>query len=123
MADTVAVPETPDLEVEGKWSIRLDPDEATINPVSLIQTDKSIMGMGTMNDAGSKLQVNVKGSVDGDAVSLEIWTVISEYGNRIDKSIDLQLSGTEQALSGEYTMYSGEELIGRGNATASRMGS
>jgi hypothetical protein len=55
-------------------------------------------------------------------MSLHIWTVVSEYGNKIDKSVDLDLARVDRTISGSYNLYSGEELIGSGNATASRAG-
>jgi hypothetical protein len=116
-----AEPET--MEAEGKWVIKLDGSGSTLNPLTLIQTGDNVMGMGTLNDGSAKLQVDAKGSVAGNAMSLELWTVVSEYGNQIDKSIDLELVEVEQKISGSYEMHSGDELIGKGNVTASRSGS
>jgi predicted metal-dependent peptidase len=78
------------------------------------------MGSGTLNEDGSKIPVTATGSVSGDAVKLHIWTVVSEYGNKIDKSTDLDLVQADKTVSGSYQLYSGEETIGSGNATASR---
>jgi hypothetical protein len=78
------------------------------------------MGMGTLNEQNTKLQVSARGSVSGNSMSLEVNTVISEYGNKVDKSIDLELAEVDSVISGSYEMYSGEDLIGKGNATATR---
>jgi hypothetical protein len=111
------------MEVEGKWTIKLENEGATLNPLTLIQTGKSVMGMGTLNEQNTKLQVSAKGSVSGNSMSLEVNTVVSEYGNKIDKSIDLELVKVDRVISGSYEMYSGEDLIGKGNVTATRFAS
>ncbi len=111
------------MEVEGKWTIKLENEGATLNPLTLIQTGESVMGMGTLNEQNTKLQVSAKGSVSGNSMSLEVNTVVSEYGNKIDKSIDLELVKVDRVISGSYEMYSGEDLIGKGNVTATRFAS
>lgn len=115
-------PQEPEvMDVEGKWTVKLEQAGITLSPLNLIQTDKSIMGSGTFNEGGSKIAVSAKGSVSGDAMSLHVWTVISEYGNQIDKSIMLELVKADRIVRGSYELYSGEDLIGQGNATASRI--
>lgn len=111
------------LEVEGKWTIKLEDEGATLNPLTIIQTGESVMGMGTLNEDNTKLQVSAKGSVTKNAMSLEVWTIVSEYGNKIDKSINLELVKVDRVVSGSYEIYSGADLIGKGNATASRFAS
>ncbi len=108
------------MEVDGKWTVKLENEGATINPLTLIQTGESVMGMGTLNEQNTKLPVSVKGSVSNNAMSLEAWTIVSEYGNKIDKHIELELVKVDKVITGSYEMYSGEDLIGKGNATASR---
>ena len=108
------------LDVEGKWTVKLEQAGICINPLNLIQTGESLMGSGTLNEDGSKIPVTATGSVSGDAVRLHIWTVVSEYGNQIDKSADLDLVRVDRTVSGSYQFYSGEEIVGSGNATASR---
>ena len=109
------------MDVEGKWSFKLEGTGITINPISLIQTANSLMCMGTLNEDSLKLQVNGKGSVSGNTVSLEIWTVIIEFGNQIDKSVELDLTKLDGKISGDYKLYSGDDLIGKGNVTASKL--
>jgi hypothetical protein len=109
--------------VEGKWTVKLENDGATLNPLTLIQTGESVMGMGTLNEQNTKLQISTKGSVSKNSMSLEAWTIVSEYGNKIDKRIELELVKVDRVISGSYEMYSGEDLIGKGNATASRFAS
>lgn len=114
-------PET--MDVEGKWTIKLENEGATLNPFTLIQTGESVMGMGTLNEQNTKLQVSAKGSVTRNTMSLEVQTIVSEYGNKIDKQIELELVKVDRVVSGSYEMYLNEDLIGRGNATASRFAS
>jgi hypothetical protein len=121
--ETEVVPPEPSImEVGGKWTVRLENEGATINPLTLIQTGKNVMGMGTLNEQNTKLQVSAKGSVSSNAMYLDIWTIVSEYGNKIDKHIELELLNLDRGISGSYEIYSDEELIGKGNATASRSG-
>ena len=111
------------MEVEGKWTVKLENAGITLNPFRLIQTGDSVMGMGTLNEQNTKLDVSAKGSVSKNSISLDVWTITSEYGNKIDKSIELELVKVDRVISGSYEMYSGEDLIGKGNATATRFAS
>jgi len=111
------------MDVEGKWTVKLENGGTTINPFTIIQTGESVMGMGTLNDQNTKLQVSAKGFVSKNAMNLDIWTIVSQYGNKIDKSIELNLVKVDRVISGSYEMYAGEDLISKGNATASRFAS
>jgi len=111
------------MDVEGKWTVKLENGGTTINPFTIIQTGESVMGMGTLNDQNTKLQVSAKGFVSKNAMNLDIWTIVSQYGNKIDKSIELNLVKADRVISGSYEMYAGEDLISKGNATASRFAS
>ena len=115
--------ETEIMEVEGKWTIKLEDAGSNINPLTLIQTGESVMGMGTYNEGNTKLQVSAEGSVTSNTMSLEAWTIISEYGNKIDKHVKLDLVKVDRVVSGSYELYSGEDLVGKGNATASKFSS
>ncbi|MDD1750260.1 MAG: hypothetical protein LUO89_10340 [Methanothrix sp.] len=117
-------PQEPEImDVEGKWTVKLENEGATLNPFTLIQTGESVMGMGTLNEQNTKLQVSAKGSVTKNTMSLEVQTIVSEYGNKIDKQIELELVKVDRVVSGSYEIYSDEDLIGKGNATASRFAS
>jgi len=123
-SETEAEPEEPQImDVEGKWSIRLEDAGVSLNPLRLIQTGESVMGMGTYNEGSLKLQASADGSVGSNDMSLDVWTVVSEYGNQIDKRIKIELVKVESTVSGSYELYSGEDLVGTGNATASRLAS
>ena len=117
-------PQEPEImEVEGKWTVKLENAGATLNPLTLIQTGESVMGMGTLIEQNTKLQVSTKGSVSKNAMSLDARTIVAEYGNKIDKRIEINLVKVDRVISGSYEMFSGEELIGKGNATAKRFAS
>ncbi len=121
---TQVQPQEPEfMEVEGKWTVKLENDGATLNPLTIIQTGGSVMGMGTLNEKNTKLQVSAKGSVSSNVMSLDVWTIVSEYGNKIDERINLDLVKVDRSISGSYELYSGEDLIGKGNATATRFAS
>jgi len=121
---TQVQPQEPEfMEVEGKWTVKLENEGATLNPLTIIQTGGSVMGMGTLNEKNTKLQVSAKGSVSNNVMSLDVWTIVSEYGNKIDERINLDLVKVDRSISGSYELYSGEDLIGKGNATATRFAS
>jgi len=111
------------MDAEGKWTIKLEDAGTTLNPLTLIQTDESVMGMGTYNDGNTKIQVSARGSVGSNSMNLEAWTIISDYGNQIDKHVELDLVKVDRVISGSYELYSGEDLIGKGNATATKFSS
>jgi hypothetical protein len=119
----VEPPEPEFMEVEGKWTVKLENAGATLNPLRIIQTGESVMGMGTLDEQNTKLQVSTKGSVSKNAMSLDARTIVAEYGNKIDKRIEINLVKVDRVISGSYEMFSGEELIGKGNATAKRFAS
>jgi hypothetical protein len=121
--NAVAPEEPKYMEVEGKWTIKLQDSGITLNPLTIIQTDGSVMGMGTLNERSSKIQVSAKGSVSENSMDLDVWTIISEFGNKIDQRITIDLVKVDRTISGSYEMYSGEDLISQGNATATRFAS
>jgi len=125
MAEQTEVqPQEPEyMEVEGKWTVKLENDGATLTPLTIFQTGGSVMGMGTLNEKNTKLQISAKGIVSNNVMSLDLWTIVSKYGNKIDKRISIELVKVDRAVSGSYEIYSGEDLIGKGNATATRFAS
>ena len=120
--EAAAVQESENMDVEGKWTVKLDSPGETLD-LSLFQADSSVMGSGNLNEKSGKLAVTAKGSVSGNSLSLEVWTVVSEFGNKVDKSVDLELVKVDRIISGSYDMYTGEDLLKSGNATASRLSS
>jgi hypothetical protein len=108
-------------DLGGKWTIRLEDIGSTLDLV-LIQNGETIMGSGTLKEQNTKIPVTASGSVAGNSITLDVKTVVGEFVNKIDKSYDLELVKVERMISGTYDAYSGEDFVGKGNATASRIG-
>ncbi len=113
------------MEVDGKWNVKLGNSGSTMDLI-LIQTGKSVNGMGSLYDQNEnqneKLSLIVTGTVSTDSMTLNAKTVVSEYGNKIDKRFNLDLVKADRDISGSYEAFSGEILTGNGKATASRFG-
>jgi len=109
------------MEVDGKWNVKLE-DVGSAMDLILIQTGKSVTGMGSLYDQNEKLSLIVTGTVSADSMALNAKTVVSEYGNKIDKRFNLDLVKGDRVISGSYEAFSGEDLTGNGKATASRFG-
>jgi len=116
---TYAETESKVMEVDGKWSVRLV-DAASSMDLILIQTGKSISGWGNLEEKNTKLPLIATGSVSDNSINLDVKTVVGEYVNKIDKRFKLDLVKVDRVVSGSYEAYSGEDLTGKGNATASR---
>jgi hypothetical protein len=108
-------------DLGGKWTIRLEDIGSTLDLV-LIQNGETIMGSGTLKEQNTKIPVTASGTVAGNSITLDVKTVVGEFVNKIDKSYDLELVKVERMISGTYDAYSGEDFVGKGNATASRIG-
>lgn len=108
------------MEVDGKWSVRLV-NAASSMDLILIQTGKSISGWGNLEEKNTKLPLIATGSVSDNSINLDVKTVVGEYVNKIDKRFKLDLVKVDRVVSGSYEEYSGEDITGTGNATASRI--
>jgi len=113
-------PELPDLN--GKWSMRFDGVEGRSMDLIFIQTGKTIMGSGTLNEGSDKLQLIASGSLEKNDLKLDAKTVVGDFVNKIDKRYKLDLILDNRTLSGSYDEYSGETFVGKGNVTLSRPG-
>jgi hypothetical protein len=114
-----ATAESTTMAVEGKWTVKLINAGSTVD-LFLVQTGGSIVGYGNLNEQNTKIPLTFKGTVSASTMSLEAQTVVDKYVNKIDKSIDLDLVRADKVISGSYEIYSGKDLMGKGNATASR---
>jgi hypothetical protein len=114
-----ATAESTTMAVEGKWTVKLIDSGSTMD-LFLVQTGGSIVGYGNLNEQNTKIPLTFRGTVSGDTMSLEAQTVVDKYVNKIDKSINLDLVRADKVISGSYEIYSGKDLTGNGNATASR---
>ena len=110
------------MDVGGKWTIDLIGSGCTLD-ITLIQTGESITGLGNLIERNMRIPQTVKGTVTSNTLGLKSQAVIDEFGNDIDKSVNLNLEKTDRSISGSYEMYSGDELMAKGNATASRFSS
>ena len=110
------------MEVRGTWTVDLIDSGSTLK-ITLIQVGESITGMGDLIERNIMIPQTVKGTVTSNSLSLKSQAVIDEYVNDIDKSVSLYLEETDRTISGSYEMYSGDELMAKGNATASRFSS
>jgi len=110
------------LQVGGKWSVRLEGSAGRSLDLILIQNGEMIMGSGNLNDGQNKIAVTASGSISGEQVALDVKTVVSEYGNKIDKRYELDLTLADGSMAGTYEQYDGEDFVGKGNATASKPG-
>jgi len=110
------------MDVGGKWTVDLVGSGCTLD-ANLIQTGESIVGMGSLIERNTKIPQTFKGSVTSSSLRLQSNAVIDEFGNDIDKSVSLYLEKADRTISGSYEIYSGDELMAEGNATASRFSS
>jgi len=108
------------MEVDGKWTVRLE-DAASSMDLILIQTGKSVSGWGNLEEKNTKLPLIATGSVSDNSINLDIKTVVGEYVNKVDKRFKIDLVKVDRVVSGSYEAYSGEDLSGKGKATASRI--
>lgn len=78
------------------------------------------MGMGDLIERNVKIPQTIRGTVASNSLRLRSKAVIDKFGNDIDKSVSLYLEKEGWSFQGRYELYSGNELTGKGNATASR---
>lgn len=110
----------PPPNVGGRWLIKLDNSTDRSLDLILIQTERGIMASGNLIEDGAEIAVTAHGSLEERDLSLKVKTVVSEWGNQIDKRYDLDLLVGDGSLSGEYKEYSGEKPTGEGKAYASK---
>ena len=110
------------MVVRGKWTVDLVGSGCTLD-ANLIQIGESVVGMGSLIERNTKIPQTFKGSVTSSSLRLQSNAVIDEFGNDIDKSVSLYLEKADRTISGSYEIYSGDELMAEGNATASRFSS
>jgi hypothetical protein len=112
--------ELPDLS--GKWSVRFEGNAEKSMDMILIQTNEDIIGSGTLNEEGNKLQILAKGSLDHQKIMLDVKTVVGDFVNKIDKRYKLSLSLNNRTLSGTNEEYLGDISVNKGNVTVTRLG-
>jgi|GEM_PF-268209 len=110
------------MDVGGQWTVDLIGSGCTLE-MNLIQTGESIVGLGNLIERNTKIPQTFRGTVTSSTLKLQSKAVIDEFVNDIDKSVSLNLNKADWSISGSYELYSGDDLIGKGNATASRFSS
>ncbi len=109
------------MQVDGKWNVKLENESSSMDLI-LIQMEKRVSGSGTLNEKNTKIPIIATGTVSANSMTLDVETVVGEYVNKVEKSIYLDLIKVDRITSGSYEKYSGENLTGKGKATASRFG-
>ncbi len=107
------------MNVNGKWSIKLD--DRTNGSLDLNLWSSSgnrIMGYGTFSEASARNYVTASGSAGEKDLKLTVKLATSDLANLKNKECDLDLFMTNDTLSGTYVMMSGGQFLSRGNATA-----
>jgi hypothetical protein len=109
------------MNVTGQWSIQLDDGaDKSLDLNIWSSAGTRIMGYGTMIEAGAKNYVTASGSVGEKDLKLIVKLATSDYANIKNKEFDLDLSMTNDTLSGTYVMMSEGQYLSRGNATAAK---
>jgi peptidoglycan/xylan/chitin deacetylase (PgdA/CDA1 family) len=97
--------------VSGKWSIKFNGSPHTSMDLNLWASDRTVMGYGTLTEAGVKNSVMARGSVNAQKLTLIV------KANEKDEECDLDLFVVNGAQSGTYVLKSGK-LSYKGNVTA-----
>ena len=109
------------MNVNGKWSIKLD--DGTNGSLDLNLWSSSgnrIMGYGTLAEASARNYVTASGSVGEEDLKLTVKLATSDLANLKNKECNLDLFMTNDTLSGTYVMISRGQFLSRGNATATK---
>jgi hypothetical protein len=107
------------MNVSGKWSIRLDDGTGRSLDLNLWSSGGTkIMGYGTLTEDGAKNSVTASGSVSTQELTLIAKSATPEYISQKYDEYDLDLFMINNTLSGTYVLMSGQQFLGKGNATA-----
>jgi hypothetical protein len=108
------------IDVSGKWNVLLNDSSKSRLNLILIQNGDRIMGTGTFDGTDSKVQLTATGSVIEDALSLEVKLKPEGSDSKIEKKYQLDMTMSDETLSGTYSAYSSGEAEEEGIATASK---
>ena len=103
------------LNVSGKWSIKLDGSSdgsLDLNLWSLSGVE--ILGSGTLTEGSIRNPVTASGSVSAQELTLTTRSAVPDF----DRQYFIDMYMVNNTLSGTYTMKSGVQSLGKGNATA-----
>lgn len=117
------VTEAKSNDVSGKWSIKFDDRPDRSLDLTLWSSGKAkIMGYGTLTKGSAGNSVTVSGSFAEEELILTVKSAESEYASRKYDEYLLDLfmvnNTANNSMLGTYTLRSGGEFLGDGNATA-----
>lgn len=106
----------PDLS--GSWQVSLDKVADSSLKLILIQSGDRLQGYGSLEESGVEIPATAMGAISKDSVNLDFKLVKDGTLNKEDRQYKLNFALTNESLSGSYELYAGDELAGKGNATA-----
>ena len=108
-------PSVPD--VSGKWFFKLPANLGGSLDLILIQSGSRLQGYAQVAENGGHVAATATGTVSQDSVNLDVRTVKSTETRKLDLAL------YRNSLEGSCELYKGDQLLERGNATATRNGS
>ncbi len=111
--DNDAVP-----DLSGSWQVSLDKVADSSLKLILIQSGDRLQGYGSLEENGAEIPATAMGAISEDSVNLDFKLVKDGTLNKEDRQYKLNFALTNESLSGSYELYAGNELAGKGNATA-----
>ncbi|NYT01611.1 MAG: hypothetical protein GKC10_02485 [Methanosarcinales archaeon] len=112
----------PAVDLSGKWMIGLNGSSTGSLDLIMINSGSSVSGYGNLTESGSVYAVTARGTLTEPDLTLEIRPVTNGDAYNAVRLFQLKLALAGQSLAGTYQIYQSEELVGRGNATATRNG-
>lgn len=108
------------MDVSGKWSVKFDDRMDRSLELTLWSSAGSarVMGFGTLIEKGIENSVTASGSVTERELRLTAKLATPEQANLVYDECGLDLFTVDDTLSGTYTLRSGGQFLGEGNATA-----
>jgi hypothetical protein len=110
-------------DVSGKWLIKFDDRPDRLLDLTLWSSGKAkIMGYGNLIKGGAENSVTASGSYAEEELILAVKSAESEYASQKYDEYNLDLfmvnDTRNNSMLGTYTLMSGGEFLGDGNATA-----
>ena len=112
-------------DVSGKWLIKFDDRPDRLLDLTLWSSGKAkIMGYGNLIKGGAENSVTASGSYAEEELILTVKSAESEYASQKydEYHLDLFMANDTRnnSMLGTYTLMSGGEFLGDGNATATK---
>lgn len=103
-------------DVSGKWLFKLPENMGGSLDLILMQSGSRLQGYAQLMENGSQVTATATGTVSQDSVDLDVRTVKSKESRRLDLALN------KNTLEGSCELYQGDQLLEKGNATATRNG-